>query len=613
MRRGVRTRELLLITLLTLTVVATTTAVQLTHLAELGVEEAHQRAQTEIREIVALAQVALARNPRRPPADALAGDAALQALLDSVVAHAPDVVYARVEDREGNPLAAGTPTQDRSLPEPASLDDLLAADPFRRLWRLFRSGELVETRVPLELEEHAFGTVRLGADTSLLRAHLNDALVGSSGVALLALGLSWVVAVGVTILARRPLHRLSRQIERLRAGDYDFEENAWDLDFGQLSSQLRVLGREIQSQRLALLAEKRTLEGILDHLQDGILLTDEDDAILFYNRALSALLGHELREVAGLPLEDVLAPSHPLVRAVRHSRAEHADMEHVRVSMDSDDRFRESMLSVFPIAERDEQEAKGILVVLEDLTGLRTLQDLVQYSARVAETGQLTAGVAHEVRNPLNSLHLNLQLLRQHLGPDDGEMLRTLDVLDDAVRSLNRVVEGLVDYLRPAPMEWTEVDLNALLRGLATFFEAEARERGVRLDLQLDADKTRIEGDEDRLRQVFVNLIRNAFDAMPGGGTLRFRTASEGRMLRIDVEDTGEGILPEHRPRIFQLYYTTRPDGSGIGLSMVHRIVLEHGGSIDVHAEPGRGARFEIRLPPRGRRGPARSDAEGSA
>lgn len=595
MRRGVRIRELLVITMLTLLVVVTMSLAHLVRLSQIGLEEAVRRAETEVREISVLAQVALARHPGRGPAAALSSDPALQSLLEAVVAHAPDVVYARIEGPDGTPLVEGIP--DRGpLPEAPPLRALLDRGPVERLWTLFRAGRVLEMDLPLELEGAAFGRVRLGADTSLLRAGIRRALVGSAGVGALALALSWVGALIVTGLTRRPLRRLSRQIERMRAGDYQLEEGAWDMDFAALASQLRGLGDEIRSERLALLAEKRTLHDVLDHLQDGILLVDEHDAILFYNRALATLLGCALQDALGSELDELLPASHPLVRAAERVHDGEPDLEHVRVSMASASRFHEALLSAYGIQAGAEK--RGVLLLLEDLSGLRALQELVQYSARVTEVGRMTAGVAHEVRNPLNSMSLNLSLLRERLG-DDPEAARSLRVLEDAIRSLNRIVEGLLDYLRPAGLEKVEVDVDDLVRRLAGFFEADAAQRDVRIELDLAAGKERIEADPDRLHQVFVNLVQNAFEAMPAGGRLRIRTALEPDGLLVAVEDTGKGIAPEDRERIFHLYYSTRAEGSGIGLSMVHRIVLEHGGSISVESAPGEGARFEVRLPRR--------------
>lgn len=601
-----RTRDLLAITVLTLVVAGTTTAVLLTRVARIGVEGVQAQCGRHVHSVAALAQVALAREPERPPHEALAADPGLRALLDAILVHDTGTVYALIEAVDGRLLVSGA-TTTRRPPEALPLSALVAAGPAERFWRILREGSLYEHSLPLELDGRPFARVRLGVDTSLLRAQLSRALTRAAGLVGLAVLLSWLVALATARLTHRPIRRLSRQIERLRAGDVLADEPAWDFAIADLAAQLRMLGDELRSERLGRLAEITTLREVLDHIEDGVLFTDEDDAVVFYNRALAEAVGRPLEAVAGLELDEIFAADHPLVAAARRARLEDQDLEHLHASLSDGPRFQEAILSVFRFERQP--GASGLVILVKDLGGLRTLHDLVQYSAKVTEMGRITAGVAHEVRNPLQAMQLHLEVIR-HRAPPDPAVQRATEAMERAIHELASLVRGVLDYLRPVRLELQEVDGNALVRSLVSFLEPEARRRGIAVTLELDPRKTLLLGDDSRLRQVFMNLIQNAFDAMPEGGRLTVRTEREDGHFRIDVADTGRGIPAEHRERIFQLYYTTRSEGTGIGLAIVHRIIAEHHGTVHVESAPGRGSTFRVRLP---LRPPAAATAAGEA
>lgn len=226
-----------------------------------------------------------------------------------------------------------------------------------------------------------------------------------------------------------------------------------------------------------------------------------------------------------------------------------------------------------------------------------TVQSLVSYSQRLAALGRLTSGVAHEVKNPLNAMMIHLELLRERLDAPTQEVRQSLDVIGGEIRRLDRVVQGFLRFMRPHELDFKPIEVVTLLQSAVVLVEAEWQSQGIRFSIEVPPGLPAVEGDEELLRQALLNLIQNACQAMPRAGVVTVGARVESHTLCIEVADEGVGIAPEEVERIFTLYYTTRPEGTGIGLSVVYRIVQMHDGSIDVRSELGRGTTMTMRLP----------------
>jgi signal transduction histidine kinase len=250
----------------------------------------------------------------------------------------------------------------------------------------------------------------------------------------------------------------------------------------------------------------------------------------------------------------------------------------VRVDLDQDDEFGELGTSFNAVSAR----------LSEDQSRMA--------GRKLAALSRLSAGVAHEVKNPLNAMMIHLELLRQHVDSDAGRS--HADVIGNEIRRLDEVVQGFLKFSRPEDLKLQAVRLAALLDEVVPIVRPEADRMGVRLVVESSVDVPDVNGDPTMLRQAFLNLALNACQAMPGGGTLRIHAeAARGRRVSIAFIDSGVGIKPEHLERIFDLYFTTKENGSGIGLSMVYRTVQMHDGEIEVQSIPGAGATFTILLP----------------
>ena len=240
-------------------------------------------------------------------------------------------------------------------------------------------------------------------------------------------------------------------------------------------------------------------------------------------------------------------------------------------------------------------EPIGVVLVSRNLDYLSRVESRVSYSRKVEALNRLTEGIAHEIKNPLNATMIHLELLKMEIAAHP-DALQHVSVIVDQVRRLDEVVKGFMKFTRPEKLELQAVELAAIIERVRPVIEAETVKQGI--DLKIDVPPgLKIDCDPNLLEQAFLNLALNACQAMPDGGRLRVTgRAASGRLVTVEFEDTGVGIAPEHLSRIFDLYFTTKPKGSGIGLSMVFRTVQLHDGDIEVQSTPGRGTTFKIIL-----------------
>jgi signal transduction histidine kinase len=242
------------------------------------------------------------------------------------------------------------------------------------------------------------------------------------------------------------------------------------------------------------------------------------------------------------------------------------------------------------------QEASEMQHNLDQL--LERMESHLDVASRLTAIGRITSGVAHEIKNPLNAIALHLDLLRERIGGPEEELNAEIDVLSKEVRRLDRVVKTFLDFSRPVEVRLEEVDLAALAREVSELMTPQAKLAKIELSFNSpDPHPAVMRGDPDMLKQVVLNLVTNALDAMKEGGHLRLRVARAEDSVTMEVADDGPGIPQNLRNKVFQLYFTTKPKGSGIGLAMTYRAVQLHNGTIDFTSEDGQGTTFRLQFP----------------
>jgi signal transduction histidine kinase len=419
-------------------------------------------------------------------------------------------------------------------------------------------------------------------------------------------------------LLLRPIHVIKTGLTRLGRGELDVRLDLGQRDeFGELGAFFNTVSAQLSADRSHMAGQVANLESAVEHLEDAVAIVSPKGHLLFANPAMRALLPGA---VAGVALKDLVAGDHPLARLAEQTLASRQSRGPVSATFAATGgEHGERLIQTHPVSDAG-GELVGIMLTLRNLEYLSQVQSTLRYSRKLAALGRLSAGVAHEVKNPLNAMMIHLELLRLRvsaaasverraargavavvadLAPpvSADEALQHVDVIAAEIRRLDEVVQGFLKFTRPEDLKLQPVRLSTLLDEVIPIVRPEAERTAVQVMVECDRAPD-VNGDPVMLRQAFLNIALNACQAMPDGGTLRIRCeAAGGGRASITFADTGVGIQPEHLQRIFDLYFTTRENGSGIGLSMVYRTVQMHDGEIEVQSIPGTGTTFRVLLP----------------
>jgi PAS domain S-box-containing protein len=346
--------------------------------------------------------------------------------------------------------------------------------------------------------------------------------------------------------------------------------------------------------------EKGFLETIFNAILEGIVVTDHADRILYMNKAAGALFGIGGAENIGRRLSEVI-PGLDMT-SVRHSgEVMSRDLE----IFYPDHRFLNFYVAPLLTDEADPRRRTlvGRAVILRDITEERRDAAETIESERFSAVTLLAAGVAHEIGNPLNSLDIQLQLVERRLRKpvsteeEREDLSRSVSIARGEVRRLDQIITQFLKAVRPAPLECVPTDFNELITESVEFLRGEIENRGILVDFTPGKNIPPVLLDRDQFRQALYNVIRNSFQAMGTTGHLRVVTSCDDSHVWVSIGDTGGGIDPETLGKIFQPYYTTKQNGSGLGLHIVQRIVRAHGGEIMIQSAKGKGMLFTIRLP----------------
>ncbi|MCU1326948.1 MAG: integral rane sensor signal transduction histidine kinase [Bryobacterales bacterium] len=300
-----------------------------------------------------------------------------------------------------------------------------------------------------------------------------------------------------------------------------------------------------------------------------------------------ARIGHLIDDIVSGDAMPVLLPQKP---EVTEGARELAVVESKLTVLG--ERFRDAQLDAFELRTNLE----GALEKL-DAGSRRQVEEQIAIAKRLTAINSLTGRVAHEIKNPLNSIALRLEILRGHIEDELPEAAPEIAVLAEEVTRLDRVVRTFLDFNRPVELSFEDTDMGHMISGLQEFLGPEAKQRHISCVVQLPAEPLIVRADATLLRQAFLNIALNAIEAMPNGGELRFQVTREANTCVVRFIDNGPGIPKEHQEKIFQLYYTTKVRGSGIGLAMSFRAMQIHSGTIQVKSEVGQGTEFTIQLP----------------
>ncbi|MDQ2919011.1 MAG: ATP-binding protein [Verrucomicrobiota bacterium] len=375
---------------------------------------------------------------------------------------------------------------------------------------------------------------------------------------------------------------------------------------GFLEKLIERLGRvgpeEVQNYLLRLAQEKGLIETVFNSIQEGIIVTDAKGRITYVNNAACDLFGFDAdssigkrldERVRGLEWEALANSTGPITR----------DMEIFYPS----NKFINFYVVPLLIERRSDKESQGVAepaghaMILRDITETRRSTEKTIESERFNALTLLAAGVAHEIGNPLNSLHIHLQLMERQvkkLPPANrGPLQESIQVARSEISRLDSIVSQFLRAIRPSKPQLQRENVNAILDEALRFFAPEIDARDIVVEQELRSDLPLLELDRDQMKQVFYNVIKNSFEAMKRRGILRIRTDMDATHVLVSFTDTGGGISAESLSRVFEPYFTTKTSGSGLGLLIVRRIVREHGGELALESNAGKGLTLTIRLP----------------
>ncbi len=364
----------------------------------------------------------------------------------------------------------------------------------------------------------------------------------------------------------------------------------------------RVGPEDVQTYLARLAREKGFLETIFNAIQEGVIVTEPGGTITYVNQAACRLFGFAREDCIGRLISDRLRGLNWDEVAGGAEKVISRDME----VFYPDNRILN--FYVVPLQGETETDAHetatfviGYAVILRDITENRRSAEQTLESERLSALTLLAAGVAHEIGNPLNSLHIHMQLLERRLRklPEEARLplQESIEVAKEEITRLDSIINQFLRAIRPTPLETRPEDINRIVQESVSFLEAEIADRNTIVEQELRSDLPLLEVDRNQLKQAVYNVIKNAFQAMKTGGILRIRTDRDDTHVSISFADTGGGVSPDNMGNLFQPYFTTKAQGSGLGLLIVRRIVRAHGGEIDLVSTEGVGLTLTIRLP----------------
>jgi len=530
-------------------------------------------------------------------AEVVRDSAALHTMLDSVNRYSLTVYDVNIGDSQSNTLLSTSPdNQDKPLPVRPNYNQFLNANPVQLMAEVFGPPKVFDVVVPLDRNGEPFVTVHVGVRTTLLRAVYAPWLAEAFTLMGFALGTALLAAFLLSNLALRPMEEISLQLDYWtaagEAAEEEIEVPRQDMA-DRVSTKIERIGQRMRNVEEVFSALKENLDQILSNLQDGILLFTADGRAVLVSEAARRFLRTE-KSILGLHAGEIFDRSTLLGQTLGDAFDAGATLAQEEIRTESGRRIEASLDFIH---DDNTRQGLGALVTLHDLESAEKIESELELSRRMAAIGRLTSGVGHEVKNPINAIVVHLELLRTKLGEAGAPAMRHLEVIDAEIHRLDRVVQMLVDFSRPVELQLREQDLRSVIGDVLTLASAELSTRQVTLVGHMPQQALLANVDADLLKQAAINVIQNGAQAMPEGGRLDVVLEEDHGSALLRIADEGSGIPEEIREKIFDLYFTTRSAGSGIGLAMTYRILQLHHGSIEVQSNPGRGTEFLLRIP----------------
>jgi PAS domain S-box-containing protein len=526
--------------------------------------------------------------------DLLQSDTGIGALLESVTSE-PNILDASIVDANGlalvhtNPVLQGTIVSQRP-----DFSTLLNAGLREQLKVIYGPPQTYDVRLPLVRAGKPFGEVRVGVRMVLLKENLKPQIQRALVFSGTAIIFSLILAAGLSNLALRPLAAINRRLDLISSGKAEpaESESRRSDEYGTVSTKIERLGRQMRDVKEVFSALKENLDQMMANLQDGVMLFTSDLNAVLVSASAERFIGRPRGEMLGRHPAEIFSRDSRLDRAIRAAFESRTPLVGEEIE---NEQGRNIQVSLDFIEERGERI--GALLNLRDAESVHRIEDEIELSRRLAAIGRLTSGVAHEVKNPINAIVVHLEVLRQKMKEIDPDTRRHVDVIGSEIQRLDRVVQTLVDFTRPVELRLSDMDLRRVVEDVVVLASPAAERHNVIIEREPSQEPLPVRIDADLVKQAILNIVLNGVQAMPEGGTLRIAGKREGDSGVIMVRDQGAGIPENIRDKIFNLYFTTKSGGSGIGLAMAYRVVQLHHGSVEFTSIVEHGTTFYLRFP----------------
>jgi PAS domain S-box-containing protein len=610
MRLSLKTRFTLATSLLVFAVVAVVSGLYLARLTRQTLRQASRQADFVARQVLDACISAVSEaNERGEPTPKNPGDlraylqqafdnsSTLNSLIESDIGFNPSIVEITISDDDGVVISSSHASMrgQKIAPRP-SINSLANAGFFQELRELFGPEQTYEDSLPFDLGPNPFGSVRIGLSSALIRDEISPSLISAAYWALGFIVLSTVLAFVVSHFSLAPIERISRQLDRISAGQFDPEPAVVGQadELGAVSTKIAGIGKQLRDVREIFSTLRENLDQVMSGLEDGLLLFNARGQAVLVSPSVENFLGGSPDEIRGKSVSEIFLPQHSIREALNISGEEIEPVDGKEALLHTPNGTLRIGVSAQAIVEHGTR--MGTLVTLRDLESLERIGNQLQVSERLAALGRVTAGVAHEVKNPLNSMRLWLEVLKGNM-PTDPEPQQAVKMLDSEIDRLDRAVKTFLSFTKPVELRLEETDLRVLLGEVLDAARPAIAKAGVVLRTDFPAECPPVLIDRQLIHQAVLNLVLNACDFTPAGGYIAVDLHRDGEFAAVSVADSGKGIPPEVQGKIFQLFFTTRPGGTGIGLANTFRFVQLHNGRIEFDSQLGRGTTFRIELP----------------
>jgi PAS domain S-box-containing protein len=550
-------------------------------------------------------------NPNDPDAldnalvKALHEDMGLQLTLTSFIRYAPTIYDINIADSQNKILLSTDPLyQGKPLPMGPFFTDLQKETAWQKFRIIFGPPAVYSVEARLDRKVNGklvrFLTVRVGVRTTFLRSQLAPWLRAELVIVAISMLVTILLAALLSNMALHPLELISNRLDQFMLAEPPSLPIRATISFDEVSrvsNKIERIGERIRSVEEVFTALQENLNQVLENLQDGVMLFTRDARVIMVSDSVEHFLGLSRAQMLGMELYDLFDRQTALGQVVHRAFNTHSTLMQEEVMTETGRRVQVSLDFIQDENAKTSAGSLGALLTLHDSESMRQIENELEVSRRLADLGRLTSGVGHEVKNPINAIVVHLELLREKLARHDSSAERHVDVIQNEIRRLDRVVQTLIDFSRPVELDLTVHDLRSLVNSVLTLAAPDLEQRSVHVVSALPDHPVYARVDADLIQQALLNVLLNGAQAMSDGGELQIELRQHGHEARIKIRDEGCGIPREILDRIFNLYFTTKKDGSGIGLAMTYRILELHNGSIQVESVMDEGTQFTLRLP----------------